>query len=144
MCVCVYIYLYHAEGHAAVVRLCATLACVRQQTSVSVSIRQHTSEYVAYVSIRQHTPSYGGCAPLSSAFACATAVGARAVLRGVTVGANSRCLHAAHQQRSLHCLPCVSIRQHKSAYVSIRQHTLRISSARTVCQKSIRRRSASY
>jgi hypothetical protein len=37
----------------------ASTACIRQHTSASGSIRQHTSAYVsAYVSIRQHTSAY--------------------------------------------------------------------------------------
>ena len=81
----------------------------------SVSIRQHTS---AYVSIRQHTPAYVVCALLRPCrhTDCAVSVPYLTI----------RYVRRRQHTRSADCavsLPSVSIRQHPSAYVSIRQHT---------------------
>jgi hypothetical protein len=79
---------------------------IRQHTSAYVSIRQHTS---AYVSIRTSRPScMPARRPVTRMMSCPFSGGRSDVMR-------------SRSSTALTC--CDSIRQHKSAYGSIRQHT---------------------
>ncbi len=88
--------------------------CIRQHTSAYVSIRQHTS---AYVSIRQHTYRVvDGCEEEEEMDLIQQT---ESLSRSVT----SAYISIQHTSASRHRACLVLLRQHTSAYVSIRQHT---------------------
>jgi hypothetical protein len=93
-----------------------------------ISIRQHTS---AYVSIRQHTSAYVSIRPHASAYRSAYVSRRQRLREGVTEGAvcerlRERCVRGLghgtlSRLQARTSSSRISIRQHTSAYVSIRQ-----------------------
>jgi hypothetical protein len=106
MFVCVYEHIYYLPSRRGRGQHTSAYVSIRQHTSAYVSIRQHTS---AYVSIRIRIPSRRG-------------LGGRdrdGPLAARTPRKPPRCTCRIRQHTSAY----VSIRQHTSAYVSIRQNT---------------------
>ncbi len=127
----------------------AAYVSIRQHTSAYVSIRQHTSAYVsirqntsAYVSIRQHTAEYETCCTRSSPAADGSIrqhTSAYVSIRqhgGAAASAYKKLMHEPRisvftvSHTSAYVSICTNlvlvysqfcIRQHTSAYVSIRQ-----------------------
>jgi hypothetical protein len=106
-------------------------ACFRLQRGELVSICQHTS---AYVSIRQHTSAYVSIPERRARHRFSRApsnphtraAGVRELFHSLRLAPECRASAALYPRsqapvREQHCSP--TIRQHTSAYVSIRQHT---------------------
>jgi hypothetical protein len=120
-------------------------ACIRQHTSAYARIRQHTSAYVSirqspqsvcplrhafcYCSRPQHTSAYVSIRQHTSAYVSHLKAYALFDMLFVTALVRKLLLPVRGPLEKL-VLQCVSIRQHTSAYFSIRQHT----SASSFCQ----------